>query len=382
MRILFVNPGGSATGGAERSLSLLIRGLAERGHDLAAVTLLPGDASDAFKAAGATIMANGVRTGLAEVRRHGSTRAFVNGVLRTVPEAVATAEGMRKFASLYSADIVHSNGLRTHALTPLLARDNPRVVWSLRERPPSSAARRIIRAAARTGAATIATSAFAAEVVSRCRRPVYVIPNPVDDRPLLDRRAARLSLGLAPGRPVVSVVAHLHPTKGHHVVVAAWSDLPPPRPMLLLAGGCLYGDASRNYREGLQRAISACDLEADVLLTGTIPDVERVYAASDIVVHPALYPEGFGRSIAEAQVAGVPVIATRIGAAPELIHQGRTGLLVAPNDTDAVGQMIRRVLDDPALRARLRKGGLAVAARYSVAAHAQAVESVYQAVSA
>src|SRR5205807_999882 len=136
-----------------------------------------------------------------------------------------------------------------HALTPLLTTPSCPVVWSLRERPPSAAARSLIRGAATAAAAVVAPSSFAAALVSGCRRPVYVIPNPVDPPACLDRRGSRRSLGIPLDRRVAAVVAHLHPTKGQHIALAAWKHLRSPRPLLLLAGGDLYGEASTDYRE-------------------------------------------------------------------------------------------------------------------------------------
>jgi glycosyltransferase involved in cell wall biosynthesis len=174
----------------------------------------------------------------------------------------------------------------------------------------------------------------------------------------------------------------MHPVHGHHIAVAAWRRLTAPRPLLLLAGGDLYGDVSRRYRESLRASISRMGLEEDVILLGLVRDAASLYAASDLVVHPALHPEGFGRVMAEAQLAGVPVVATSIGAASELIDDGRSGLLVPPGDASALGDAVCRVLDDPVLYERLRTGGLAMSERYRPEVHAAAMESVYRMVRA
>jgi glycosyltransferase involved in cell wall biosynthesis len=376
---MFLNPGGNAAGGAERSLALLMAGLVERGHELAVVTLLPGDAAEAFSGAGASVLADGIGQGLGGVGRHQSSGGFLRDLVRRVPEAVSTADRVRSLAASFGAHVIHTNGLRAHALTPLVAgRDRP-VVWSLRERPPGSAARLLIRSAARRASAVIAPSAFAAAMVSRCRRPVYVIANPVAPTSPRDRSEARRALELPLDRPVVAVVAHLHPTKGQHVAVEAWQRLKPPRPLLVLAGGDLYGDASRRYRESLRSAIALTGLAGDVMLAGLVRDMPALYAASDLVVHPALYPEGFGRAVAEAQQAGVPVVASSIGAPCELIADGLSGALVPPGDTVALGEAVRHILGTPELYRRLSVGGLAAARRFEPAAHASAVESVYRA---
>ena len=380
MRVLFVNPGGDAAGGAERSLALLIRGLAGRGHQLGVITLLPGTAASSFASEGAAILANGVGRGLGNVERHGSSSRFARSLMRALPDAVTTASRIRSESMSFGADVIHTNGLRAHGLTPMLASRDRRVVWSLRERPPGSAARVLISRAARRASAITAPSAFAASPVSGCRRPVHVIPNPVVGSPDRDRPAACRSIGLPPGRPIVAVVAHLHPTKGHHVAIAAWQHLPNPRPLLVLAGGDLYGAASGAYRDSLRDDIDQKGLRADVLMPGLVHDMPSLYAACDLVVHPALHPEGFGRSIAEGQIAGVPVIATAIGGALELIEDGLSGLLVPPGDRRALADAIVQVIGDPTLAGHLREGGLTAGKRYEPAAHAASMEAVYRAV--
>lgn len=381
MKVLFVNPGGSAAGGAERSLALLIGGLTDRGHELAVATLMEGDAADAFRAVGATVLANGVGEGLSRARRHGSLAGFLRGSVESLPEATATAATLRGLAASFGAHLIHTNGLRGHVLSPLLIRGNRQVVWTLRERPPGQLARWLIRRAARSAAAIIAPSTFAAKLVCRSRRPVYVVPNPVEKRATSDSEVCRRALGLPLNRPIAAVIAHLHPTKGHHVAVAAWEELSEPRPLLVLAGGDLYGQASVDYRLSLHAQIVEKGLEQDVMLVGLVNDMASLYAACDLVVHPALHPEGFGRSIAEAQSAGVPVLATALGGPLELIEDGISGILVPPGDAAALAHEAARLLHDPALRSGLRAGGLDAGDRYGVPAHAAAVESVYKAVS-
>jgi glycosyltransferase involved in cell wall biosynthesis len=379
--VLFVNPGGDSVGGAERSLSLLIEGLNHRGHELGAVTLMRGDAADAFAAVGATILANGVGDGLNRARRHGSLGGFLRGSLESLPEAMATAATLRGFAASFGADVVHTNGLRAHVLTPFLARHDQKVVWTLRERPPGATARWLTRTASRFAAAVVAPSNFAASLVSRSRRPVYVIPNPVERSAARDRVTCRRDLGLPSDRQIAGVIAHLHPTKGHHVAVAAWEELDQPRPLLVLAGGDLYGQASVDYRRALDAQIVERGLAGDVLVLGLVRDMPSLYQACDLVLHPALHPEGFGRSIAEAQIAGVPVLATAIGGPLELIADGVSGVLLRPGDATGLAREVARLLRDPVARSRLQAGGLDAGQRYGIPEHAAAVESVYRAVS-
>ncbi|MDE3094430.1 MAG: glycosyltransferase family 4 protein [Chloroflexota bacterium] len=81
-------------------------------------------------------------------------------------------------------------------------------------------------------------------------------------------------------------------------------------------------------------------------------ELVRLYNSAQIVVSPSLY-EGFGLPAAEAMACGTPVVATTAGAFPEFIDDGRTGLLVAPGDPDALAAAIKSLLSDPARCARM-----------------------------
>ena len=380
MRVIFVNPGGDAAGGAERSLALLIGGLVENGHDAAVITLRHGTAAEVFANAGAQVLANGLGEELSGSDRHASSILFAWNAARLIGDARSMARGISDAAAKYNADIVHSNGLRSHALTPSIARSRP-VVWSLRERPANRAARAIITASSRSAAAIVATSQFTARSVSHCGRPVYVVANPVRCDASVDRAEARRLVGLPNNRQIAVLFAHLHPTKGHHVAIETWAKLAQPRPLLVIAGGDLYGDSSSSYRTKVRTQVAQSGLRDDVVFVGLVPDISNLLAAADLVIHPASYPEGFGRTVAEAQTAGVPVIATNLGGVAELIDDGVSGLLFEPNDANSLAALVERVLGDCELAARLTFGGKNASSRYEPALHVASVESIYRMVS-
>ncbi len=92
-------------------------------------------------------------------------------------------------------------------------------------------------------------------------------------------------------------------------------------------------------------------LEDRVTFTGRV-DVEelvRCYATAEVAVVPSLY-EGFGLPAAEAMACGLPVVATTAGALPEVVEDGRSGILVPPKDPHALAGAIERLLGDGPLR--------------------------------
>jgi glycosyltransferase involved in cell wall biosynthesis len=114
-------------------------------------------------------------------------------------------------------------------------------------------------------------------------------------------------------------------------------------------------------REGgrVAKAIERLGLDDIVTTVTGVTDEElaRLYGEAEVAVVPSLY-EGFSLPAIEAMSCGVPVVATTGGALPEVVGEhDRTGVLVAPNDPEALKVAIGRLLDDPMARARLGAAG-------------------------
>ncbi|MHB2027909.1 MAG: glycosyltransferase family 4 protein [Acidimicrobiales bacterium] len=107
------------------------------------------------------------------------------------------------------------------------------------------------------------------------------------------------------------------------------------------------------------RALARLGLDDIVTTITDVSDQElaRLYGEAEIAIVPSLY-EGFSLPAIEAMSCGVPVVATTGGALPEVVGvSGETGILVEPNDPEALVVAIRRLLDDQSLRARLGASG-------------------------
>jgi glycosyltransferase involved in cell wall biosynthesis len=106
----------------------------------------------------------------------------------------------------------------------------------------------------------------------------------------------------------------------------------------------------------------------------------RLYGEAQVAVVPSLY-EGFSLPAIEAMSCGVAVVATTGGALPEVVGtDGETGLLVPPDDPDALAAAIGRLLDDPTLRARLGAAGRRrVVSRFTWQVTAAGTTACYQA---
>lgn len=118
-------------------------------------------------------------------------------------------------------------------------------------------------------------------------------------------------------------------------------------------------------RETLRQAVEGLPgARGRVVLTGYVhdDDLAPLYCGAVAFVYPSLY-EGFGLSALEAMQCGAPVIASRTSSLPEVVGDG--GILVPPDDGDALCQAMLDLARDDALRARLRERALAGAARFS-----------------
>jgi len=168
---------------------------------------------------------------------------------------------------------------------------------------------------------------------------------------------------------ILLCVARLAPQKGVDVAVRALAGVRAvePRAVLVVLG------------EGPERPRLAGE---GVFLPGRVGDVAPWYRRAELLVHPARW-EGFGLALLEAMLSAKPVVATRVSAAPEIVADGETGLLVPPDDDEAMTDAVLALLGDPARAAEMGEAGLARArSEFSVARMTERTAAVYASVSA
>jgi glycosyltransferase involved in cell wall biosynthesis len=176
--------------------------------------------------------------------------------------------------------------------------------------------------------------------------------------------------------PIVGVVARLEPEKGHPTLLEAW---PAVRTAVPDARLLIVGEGSQRELLEVQAAsLGLLDGAAPaVVFTGRRDDVPAVTAALDVAVLPS-YREAQGLSILEAMALSRPVVASAVGGIPEMIDDGRTGLLVPPKDAAALAGALTRLLRDPVEAERLgRAGHDLVHERFCVEQMVRAVETIY-----
>jgi glycosyltransferase involved in cell wall biosynthesis len=140
-----------------------------------------------------------------------------------------------------------------------------------------------------------------------------------------------------------------------------------------------FAFVGRGSRESAIRdAITRAGLERHVTVAGWVADVPAVMAALDIGLYVPLESDGMSRVLFEYLAAGRPVIAARTGVVPEVVTDGKQGLLVPAGDPAALATALERLLDDVELGARLaRAGRRRLVEHYSGARVAEALEAHY-----
>jgi glycosyltransferase involved in cell wall biosynthesis len=174
-----------------------------------------------------------------------------------------------------------------------------------------------------------------------------------------DRAAARSRYGVPDDAFCIVVVGNISAGRGQDVLLRALPKLRARVPELrcLLVGAPHPRCVDHEYRSELETLVRSHGLDDVVRFTGFVDRVADVYAAADVVVNPARVPEGFGRVALEALEAGRPVVASRVGAIPEVLREGKDALLVGPDAPAELADAVVRLHTDASLRARLVVNG-------------------------
>jgi starch synthase len=193
---------------------------------------------------------------------------------------------------------------------------------------------------------------------------VKVVHNGVDlSKYVAEHGDVRASLGIPQGKTVILFAGQISPLKGTLNLMKAFSKIADDSLHLVIAGSSTLwqtvdwqGDDYQSEYEKQVRALSA-NLPVQFLGKIAAGRMPQVYQAADIFVCPSVWPEPFGMVNIEAMAAGKPVIASRVGGIPEIVVDGETGIMVEPDDPDALATALRNLIDDPSLRAQMGRAG-------------------------
>ncbi|MGC4118199.1 MAG: glycosyltransferase family 4 protein [Myxococcales bacterium] len=224
-----------------------------------------------------------------------------------------------------------------------------------------------------------------------------VIPDFVDlarfDRSI-DGLEFRARLGLSHDAQVVLILGGLLRIKGGTVLLEAMSRLHQrfPKAHLVMASGIAPMSTRLDARIGrivlpllghptdrqrAMRIIQRHRMEPYVHLLPYTEEVEKLIAASDVVVFPSIEPHN-ARPVPEAGAMGKPVVGSRIGGVEELVEDNVTGILTPPGDVEALAGALSRILGDPALARQMGEAGYRRASQqYSAGLNTRRMLEVY-----
>ncbi len=366
----------SAWGGAERYVARLAAA-ARSGFD---VTVAAGSSarSELFKA-----LPNGIRTfEIPALRRPISPWNDLKAV-----------NAVRKMIDREGYALIHSNSSKAGLIAALavrLSKRRPALIftahgWGFLERRPFPFRLLMLaseKLASLWRSATIVLTeterAVALDKDLSVPARLHLIPLGIDPDEIafLGRDAALTELSKACGVPaferIIGTIANSYPAKNLPMLLEAFDAVAGEFPDVDLV---VIGDGPK-MPELLARR-SGLAHRARICLPGALPDAARLLKAFDLFILPST-KEGLPWAILEASLAGVPIIATRVGALPELIEDGETGLLIPPADRERLVSAIRSVLAGQDLSQKLKSGAPRIAERRSGSSMVASTLELYQ----
>ena len=320
------------TGGAERHVADLAAALVARGDAVTVACSVAGPLAPPLE------------------RLHVDVRPLLGRLVKR-RASLRYARALRRLLHTESFDVVHAHVYASAVAAaiatagtgvPLIVTEHTEGCWKRRRHHRAS--RLTYRRAARVIAVSAAVRDLLVQRSGVRPEKVVCVPNAIVPAPSLPRRRPeRRARG---GRPLVGRVARLQPEKAVDVFLEAAARVAPVVPE---ARFLVVGDGPA--RAELERLASSLGLDGHVRFLGLRADARDVIARLDVLVVSSR-SEGTPLVALEAMEAGVPVVATAVGGLPDQIEHGRTGLLVPPDDAEALGAALVELLADPG-RARV-----------------------------
>jgi glycosyltransferase involved in cell wall biosynthesis len=226
-----------------------------------------------------------------------------------------------------------------------------------------------VRPSMRRATALIVPSAFLEHVFGKYGITAQIVPNVID----LSRFSAAPEQRES-AAPRLLVARNLEPIYDNATALRAFALIRArhPEARLIIAG-------SGELRAPLEQLAQELGVASHVEFTGRVDttDMPALYRAADIMLNPSLI-DNTPNSVLEALASGVLVVSTSVGGVPYLVEDGRTALLVAPQDPAAMAQSVLRLHEDRALAGRMRAAGQHHVQQYSWASVRARLLDVYR----
>ncbi|WP_333631626.1 glycosyltransferase family 4 protein [Agrobacterium cavarae] len=211
--------------------------------------------------------------------------------------------------------------------------------------------------------------------------PSTVIMHGIDtDRfsPPADKAEAKVARGLDPQRKYAGCFGRIRHQKGTDLFVDTMIRVLPDHPQwsAIVAGRATGPHV--DFENGLKERVRAAGLADRILFVGEHTNINEWYRALDLFIAPQRW-EGFGLTPLEAMSTGVPVIATDVGAFPELVREGETGTVIGRDNLDAMTNAANLFLsDEQLLRAASAEARILATNKFDLRQEVDALSKCYQ----
>jgi len=212
------------------------------------------------------------------------------------------------------------------------------------------------------------------------REKITVIHNSVDLENFgndSERADKRLHYGVKDKEILIGMFARIIPMKGQLILTKAVCQLRQqgyPVKCIFIGDASDYGD---DYLKTIERHINDNGADSAFIFAGYQSDTASHYSAVDIVVHPSIDEEAFGRIIIEAWASARPIVASDIGASVELIEDEQTGLIVEQNNPNELAKALTRLITDRPFAKELAQSGARHSQNYGNFSLIEAIEAIY-----
>ena len=348
-------------GGAEEMVLNLVRHLPARFEPMVCCIHEAGPIGEEIRRTGTPVAVLGLEPGLRRPRDLGGIRRYLR---ESQPAIVHT---FLLTASLYGrlAAILER--------VPIVIGTEVNI-YERKRRHHALAERLLMKGTSRVVVSAESVRDFYVRQVHADPAKVDVIYNAVDfaqAQPTRSRADVRRECGVPEDAVLGGVIARLTEQKGHRFLFDAIAATPAlARMHLIVIGG-------GELQSALVRQVEGLGLSGRVHFLGPRRDLGDLLGSMDIFLMPSLW-EGLPLSLVLAMGAGLPVVATAVAGIPEVVADGRTGLLVPPGDRTALAAALETLVTDAAMRVRLgRDARTSVLPRFNVDGYVQAIAALY-----
>jgi glycosyltransferase involved in cell wall biosynthesis len=302
---------------------------------------------------------------------------------RDIARVVHFTLRLARFIRRKKPDIVHTNSLKADIIGGIAARlAGVLLLWHVRDRIADDYLPHKVVAVFRWASRVlphviIANSRATFETLQLPPRP----NNP--SRPVHDGLIVGDEPDVHPmqtGAPRIGIIGRITWWKGQHIFLDAAKIIAAefPDARFPIIGGALFGETK--YEKLITSKIEESKLHHNIEWLGFRDDVPQLIEDLDILVHASVVGEPFGQVVIEGMVAGKPVVATRGGGVPEIIEDGKNGVLVPMGDASALADAVLELLRDPVRAQKIGAAGYErVRDYFSIERVARDVETVYDA---